>query len=306
VARSEFDNIRFTTRDGLRLGARIYDGDPLRRRRTVLCLAGLTRNGRDFHRLALALSRDADHPRTVFTLDSRGRGASDRDREWKNYTVVTEMHDVLDFATLAGVHDTAVIGTSRGGLIAMVVAAVRPTLLGALVLNDIGPVIEREGLVRIAGYVGRTPLPASWAEAARLVRDMNQRQFPAVAESEWEELARQFFDEKDGRPAPSYDPNLARTFSVLDAPVPALWPQFEALKRVPVLVLRGEHSDILSPGTVEEMRRRHPDVESHVVPGQGHAPLLRDAATVAAIRRFLNRREARSAAEQAPAVLAPA
>jgi pimeloyl-ACP methyl ester carboxylesterase len=304
VARSEFESIRFTTRDGLQLCARVYDGDPQRRGRPVLCLAGLTRNGRDFHHFARALSRHPDRPRTVFTLDSRGRGCSDHDPHWKNYTVIVEMHDVLDFAALAGLHDAAIVGTSRGGLIAMVLAAVRPTLLGALVLNDIGPVIEREGLIRIAGYVGRTPLPATWAEAGQLVRDMNQRQFPAVGEAEWEELARQFFDDKDGRPAPGYDANLARTFSVFDGPVPALWPQFEALKRVPILVLRGEHSDILSTGSIEEMRRRHPALESHTVPGQGHAPLLRDEATIAIVAKFLDAADWRSAA--AKAALTPA
>jgi pimeloyl-ACP methyl ester carboxylesterase len=303
VARSEFESIRFTTRDGLRLCARVYAGDPQRRRRPVLCLAGLTRNGRDFHSLALALSRDPVHPRTVYTLDSRGRGCSDHDSDWKNYTVIVEMHDVLDFAALAGLHGAAVVGTSRGGLIAMIVAAARPAILGALVLNDIGPVIEREGLIRIAGYVGRTPLPATWAEAAQLVRDMNQRQFPAVGEAEWEELARQFFNEKDGRPVPGYDPDLARSFSVLDEPIPALWPQFEALKHVPTLVLRGEHSDIFSPASIEEMSRRHPALRSHTVPGQGHAPLLRDDATIEVVGKFLDEVEARCAA---PAVLAPA
>jgi pimeloyl-ACP methyl ester carboxylesterase len=133
---------------------------------------------------------------------------------------------------------------------------------------------------------------------------MNQRQFPAVGEAEWEELARQFFDDKDGRPAPGYDANLARTFSVFDGPVPVLWPQFEALKRVPILVLRGENSDIISPASIEEMRRRHPALESHTVPGQGHAPLLRDEATIAVVAKFLDAAESRSAA--AKAVLAPA
>lgn len=303
MARREFETFKFTTRDGLRLCARIYDGDPQRRRGPVLCLAGLTRNSRDFHRLALALSRDPNHPRTVYALDSRGRGCSDHDPEWKNYTVIVEMNDVLDFATLAELHGAAIVGTSRGGLIAMVLATVRPALIGALVLNDIGPVIEREGLIRIGGYVGRTPLPATWAEAGQLVRYMNQRQFPAVADAEWEELARQLFDDKDGRPAPGYDANLARTFSVLDGPVPALWPQFEALKHVPILVLRGEHSDILSRASVEEMQRRHPALTSHVVPGQGHAPLLRDEATIAVVSRFLDTSEKQPAA---PAAVAPA
>jgi pimeloyl-ACP methyl ester carboxylesterase len=136
--------------------------------------------------------------------------------------------------------------------------------------------------------VGRIPLPATWAEAGQLAHDMSRRAFPAVTSDEdWIAVARQWFNERKGRPAPGYDPALANAMSVLDGPMPALWPQFEALKRVPVLVLRGEKSDILTAETVEEMRRRHPALSSVTVKGQGHAPLLRDAETNEAIARFL-------------------
>ena len=119
------------------------------------------------------------------------------------------------------------------------------------------------------------------------VGDMNRRAFPAVPEEEWEEFARQLFNERKGRPAPGYDSNLANALSVLDGPMPALWPQFEALKRVPLMVIRGETSDILSQQTVEKMRRRHPAMTAMTVKGQGHAPLLRDTPTIDAIRSFL-------------------
>jgi pimeloyl-ACP methyl ester carboxylesterase len=116
---------------------------------------------------------------------------------------------------------------------------------------------------------------------------MNRRAFPAVEEGEWEDIARQWFNEHKGRPAPGYDDKLSNALSVLDGPMPALWPQFEALKRVPMMVIRGEHSDILSEATVEEMYRRHPALTSITVKGQGHAPLLKDAPTIEAVRRFL-------------------
>ena len=283
------DDIFFRVHDGLKLHVRRYPAATADRayRRAVLCLPGLTRNGRDFHDLAMALSGRSADARDVYTFDYRGRGLSQSDPDWRNYVVPIEMMDVLDFMTAMEISDAALVGTSRGGLIAMVMAAARPAAIGAVVLNDIGPVIDAAGLGRIGAYVGRTPLPSTWHEAAKLVRDMNRRAFPAVADDEWEDVARQLFNERKGLPAPSYDPALANTLSVLDAPMPPLWPQFEALKRVPLLVLRGEHSDILSQATVEEMRSRHPALTSLTVKGQGHAPLLKDEPTIEAIARFL-------------------
>jgi pimeloyl-ACP methyl ester carboxylesterase len=282
-----FEDIYFTARDGLKLHARRYPGAGSAEGRPVLCLPGLTRNGRDFHDLAVALSRRASGSRTVYTFDYRGRGLSEFDPDWRDYTVAIEMLDVLDFMTLAGLEDAAVIGTSRGGLITMLMAAAQPTNIGAAVLNDIGPVMEHDGLVRISGYVGRIPLPISWADATRMVRDLNKRHFPDVADRQWEEVARQLYNERNGKPAVGYDQKLRNALSVLYGPLPELWPQFEALKRVPVLVVRGENSDVLSAATVDEMRRRHPALATVTVPSQGHAPLLKDEATIDAIRHFL-------------------
>ena len=288
-----YEDIYYTSRDGLRLHGRRYPAPAgTKGARPVLCLAGLTRNGRDFHDLAVALSRHPHSPRTVYTLDYRGRGLSDFDPEWRNYSISVEMLDVLDFVALTGLNDAAFIGTSRGGLITMLIAAAQPTAIGAVVLNDIGPVIEHDGLARISGYVGRVPLPYSWPDAARMTRELNRRQFPAISEAVWEEAARQWYNEKNGKPAAGYDPNLGNALSVLDGPIPALWPQFEALKRVPLMVLRGENSDILTAETVEEMRWRHPAMATVTVANQGHAPLLKDAPTIEAIRHFLSATDA--------------
>jgi pimeloyl-ACP methyl ester carboxylesterase len=289
-----YRDIYFTARDGLRLYGRHYPAafHDRTERRPVLCLAGLTRNGRDFHVIAEALSQHPETPRDVYTLDARGRGLSENDPDWRNYTVPFETMDVLDYMTVTGIGGAAILGTSRGGLIAMVMAALQPRSLGPVVLNDIGPVIEQKGLGRISAYVGRIPLPGSWKEAGALVHDMGRRTFPTITAAEWEEVARQWFNERKGRPAPGYDPALSNALSILDGPIPELWPQFEALKRVPVMVLRGELSDILSAATVEEMRRRHPALTSHVVKAQGHAPLLRDAETIDAVARFLAATEA--------------
>ena len=288
-----FEEIYFTARDGLRLYGRRYPGAGNARGRPVLCLPGLTRNSRDFHDLAVALSRQPDASRTVYTVDYRGRGLSEFDPDWKNYTVPVEMLDVLDFMTLVGLDNAAIVGTSRGGLIAMLMATLQPTAIGAVVMNDIGPVIEHDGLVRISGYVGRVPLPISWPDAVRMVRDLNRRHFPDIPDGQWEEVARQWYNERNGRPAPGYDSKLGKALSVLYRPLPPLWPQFEALKRVPVLVVRGVNSDVLAAATVDEMRRRHPALASLPVANQGHAPLLKDNPTIEAIRHFLLQTDAK-------------
>lgn len=294
AAPQRFEEIYFVQRNGLKLYARRYHarhatpGTAAFAVRPLLCLPGLTRNSRDFHEIALGLS-SGDRARDVYTLDSRGRGHSDYDRDWRNYTVPCEMQDALDFMIARQLEGAAILGTSRGGLITIVMAAAQPSFIGPVILNDIGPVIERDGLSRIASYVGRMPLPRDWSEAAAMVRDMNKHAFTAVAESEWEPIARQFFNEKNGRPAPGYDAKLGQAFSATDGPIPPLWAQFDALKRVPVMVIRGINSDLLSETTVEAMRQRHADLTELAIAGQGHAPLLRDAASIAEVRRFLER-----------------
>jgi pimeloyl-ACP methyl ester carboxylesterase len=284
----------------MRLYSRHYRAAFAAPTRPVLCLAGLTRNSRDFHDIARALSHHPKAPRHVFTLDSRGRGHSEYDTDWKNYSVPVELQDVIDFMTMIGLHHAGFLGTSRGGLITMVLAAVQPSRIGAVVLNDIGPVVETEGLSRIAGYVGRIPLPKTWGDAARTVKELTRRDFPKLSDDEAFAVARQLFNEKDGRPVGGYDQKLSKCLSVLDGPMPTLWPQFEALKRVPLLVVRGGNSDLLSEETVAEMRRRHPHFSTLTVPDQGHAPLLRDPPTISAIGEFFAATDGFQARETRP------
>lgn len=287
ISRQPWQSLRMTTQDGLTLHARYYPASGSHRR-TAVCLAGLTRNARDFSVIAPALASGPD-ARDVYCLDMRGRGESDRDPDWRNYSILVEIFDVQDFMTARGLHDVALIGTSRGGFIGMGLAATQPSRLGAVVLNDVGPVIDKAGLSRIAGYVGRTPTPGSWQEAADQCKRLAGRDFPEIGDDEWLEIARQWFDEtSDGRPASGYDPAIAKTFADLAKGIPELWPQFEALKRYPVLTLRGELSDLLTESTVAKMAERHPKFRSHTVPKQGHAPLLRDDATIGAIKSFLS------------------
>jgi pimeloyl-ACP methyl ester carboxylesterase len=291
-SRPEWQDRHLVMRDGLRLYARYYPAvtgtTETNRylRRAALCLPGLTRNGRDFHDLALRLTQ-GPYPRDVYTLDARGRGGSDFDADWRNYTVPYEAADTVDAMTALGLHDVALIGTSRGGLTAMVLGALQPGLIGAVVLNDIGPIIERTGLSRISAYVGRTPTPISWDDATTMVRTISQQAFPAVADDQWASVARAWFNDNKGRPAPGYDPKIGKAVSISDGPPPPLWAQFDTLKPKPMLVVRGALSDILSAATVAAMQTRHPNCAALEVPGQGHAPLLKDAATNGKIAAFL-------------------
>jgi len=187
----------------------------------------------------------------------------------------------------------------------MMMAVLRPNASGAAILNDIGPVIEPDGLARIVAYVGRMPVPADWDEATRVVYEMNQRQFPIVTMEDWAEQARAWFNDDNGFPALGYDPNIAKAISVSEGPIPELWPQFGALAHVPVLAIRGEHSDILSAKTLEEMRARHPRLEMFTVRGQGHAPMLRDAPTISTIETFLQRCDREALTTAAPVTAVP-
>jgi len=279
-------DVYFTSRDGLRLHARSYDPVSVTDY-PVICLPGLTRNARDFTHLAEQLC-EAGH--RVLCVDYRGRGLSEHDTDWKNYSPFMEALDLTDLMAREMIHRAHIVGTSRGGLIAMIMAALRPTALRSIVLNDIGPVIEADGLARIIGYAGRVPEPVDWDDAANIVRDINARDFPNVSDSEWRVLAEQWFNDSNGRPVPGYDKSIAKAVTNvdLDSGPPELWPQFNAMRRFPLMIVRGENSDILSAETAAQMCRLHPDAEMVEVPGQGHAPLLRDAPTVNAIVHFLD------------------
>jgi pimeloyl-ACP methyl ester carboxylesterase len=295
-AKAAFEEVRIRVHDGVELYGRHYPA-PGSKRRPALCLAGLTRNSRDFHDLAVSLSGADEAARPVYTLDIRGRGFSQNAADWRQYAVPVEILDVQDFMASRHLHQAAVIGTSRGGLIAMVLAAAQPSLIGPVVLNDVGPRIERDGLMRLAGFVGQSSAPLTWEAAATRLAEGEGRFFPKLDAADWERLARQRYNEEGGKPALAYDRALKRTFDAIgDGPIPELWPQFMALKRNPCLVIRGELSDLLTSETVAEMLQRHPDCTAHTVADEGHAPLLADALTQGVIRDFLARHDSHDAA----------
>ncbi len=271
--------------DGLKLHVRDY-GDPLSSRVPVLCLAGLTRNAQDFGPLAEALSARGHR---VIAPDYRGRGLSERDPDPARYDIPVELEDVFAVCAALDIGAAAIVGTSRGGLLAMAMGAAKPEFLRAAVLNDVGPIIEVEGLRRIAAYVGKIKPPANWDEAIATIKTIQADAFPALDDADWQALAEGSFVEKNGALVSSYDPALMEGLAKLDLskPLPPLWVYFDAIAHVPVLALRGENSPLLSQDTFEAMAARHPKFTPLLVKGQGHAPLLRDALSIDAITRFI-------------------
>ena len=275
-------------RDGLNIALRIYGAAT--DRPPVVCLAGLTRNGRDFHRFALRLSTDPDHPRQVITIDTRGRGASDRDPDPARYTVPHEAGDVLDVLSALGIAKADMIGTSRGGLILHVLAATTPRLIAKAVLNDIGPVIATEGLRKIQSYLAHEARPTSRAEAIDTLRHLHGADFPALDAEDWDDLATALYRETDGEWVADVDPAIPAAMGALDLtqPLPDLWQAFEAFAGHPLMVVRGEHSSLLTEEILTAMAERHAGLVIHRAEGEGHAPLLHRDSSFTAIRRFLH------------------
>lgn len=266
---------RFTAEDGARLAYR-DEGQGL----PLLCLPGLTRTMADFDYLAPHLP-----PLRLIRMDYRGRGASD----WTGaatYTVLQEARDALALLDHLGIPRVALLGTSRGGLIGMLLGATARDRLIGLCLNDVGPEIDRTGLSRISDYVGRNPAGRSHQDYAdRLSRSPG---FDGVPMSRWlEEARRQSIETPEGLRIP-YDPALREAFlAAFDGPPVDLWPMFDAQAGLPLALIRGANSDLLTPETVAKMRVRRPDMAYAEVPGRAHIPFLDEPQSLDLIQRFL-------------------
>ena len=281
-----WDDRYWTSRDGLKLHYRDYagpDGRPL-----VLCLHGLTRNARDFENLAARLAGDW----RVIAVDFRGRGMSEHDPLPARYTPPTYAADVLQLLDELDIDKAVFVGTSLGGLTTMVVAAFAPQRIAGAVLNDVGPELSSEGLERIAGYVGKPVLFSDWDEAAAGFAGKYAAVHPAYGKDDWLRYAKRVA-RKTGRGVElDYDMAIGDMFRQANsgaAPSAAAWPLFKALAGRPVLILRGEHSDLLSAEMAETMRDAVPDAELVTVPGVGHAPDFDEPESIAAVDRLLAR-----------------
>lgn len=276
----------FTAEDGRRLAYQDSHGaGPV-----VLCLAGLTRNARDFAALSAHLSVLPQCYR-VLRLDSRGRGMS----AWAadplaEYTVLVEARDALALLDHVEAPRAAIIGTSRGGILGMVLGATARDRVICLVLNDVGPVVEAKGMETIIAYLGVEPSARTFQEAAEAMARTMGAAFPDLTPAQWLGFARTIFRDEDGRPRNSYDNRLRdAVVPVLENGPPELWQMFDALEGLPILTLRGENSDIFSAETLAEMARRRPDMAQAIIPRRGHVPFLDEAESLTAIEAFLER-----------------
>jgi len=274
----------FDSHDGLRLYSRVY-ASAAADAPVVLCLHGLMRNSRDFGELAAHLA--ARH--RVIVPDMRGRGLSARDRNFNNYQIPVYLQDVVTLLAGLGAARVTIIGTSMGGLMAMLLAATQPKLVSRIVLNDVGPEVDPRGLERIRGYAGRAAPVRSWAEAAAQVRADYESAWPTLSDARWDEIARLSYSANaQGVPEVDADPLIGEPLRNTSAAAPDLWPFWGALAHVPTLAIRGAHSDVLSAATLQRMQRTKPDLEVLTVANRGHAPLLDEPECVAGIDAFLN------------------
>jgi pimeloyl-ACP methyl ester carboxylesterase len=273
-----------TSQDGLRLYFRDY-GDPSSTRLPLICLTGIARNSADFADLA---QRHAGE-RRILCLDYRGRGRSDYDRDWRNYQPQVYVGDIVNLIAANDLHRVIVVGTSLGGLLTMGLAVLKPTVLGAVVLNDIGPALAPGGLGRILSYIGTDHPQPDWPSAVAYVRQLLPT-LSITTDQAWLKMAQGTFRQgEDGLLHFDWDVALAKPLRQTAGAVPDLWAYFGALRRLPVLALRGSRSDVLSVETFERMALVKPDLQRVIVANSGHAPILDEPDAAAAIDDFIRR-----------------
>jgi len=283
LSSSAFTEHFFQSGDGLDLYYRQFGkrgADP--HQHSVLCLPGLTRNSRDFESLARDLARRYH----VLTPDLRGRGRSAYDANWHNYNPTRYVEDAFRLLDQTGVQRCVIVGTSLGGLLAMVMGALQPQRFAGLVINDIGPVLDDAGVTRIRSYAGKLPRVSSWEEAGAQAKLVHGAAFPDLDDEAWLAFARRTYRQDDGVWRPDVDPNIARAFGDASATAPDLWPIFGQLA-LPMLVIRGALSDLFSEQTLQRMRDMHRDLRALTVANRGHTPTLDEPACREAIDRFL-------------------
>lgn len=318
-----FQEHHYSSHDGLSLYYREYGSGE----RVAICLPGLTRNSKDFHQLASHLAGPAGGQWRVLCPDLRGRGQSQRDPNWKNYLPPTYVRDVWTLLNGLGVEETVVIGTSLGGLMAMIMADQQPQRLCGVVLNDVGPEITPGSLQRIMSYVGRTPPQPDMQTATAQVRSAYELAFPGMSDEFWGRLTDNTWRRNpDGTVEPDFDPAIGDSLRHVAKMMPLLawlrrlglrrikgsnldpWDNFRALS-MPCLLVRGAISDVLSPDIAARMRALKPGLQVVEIPDRGHAPTLDEALALESIEQFLTQlsqaHRHRCPARHAPAALHP-
>ncbi len=281
-----YREVYYTSSDGLKLYARDYPNDNAKK--TVLCLHGFTRNSADFAVLCEHLRKDY----RLIVPDQRGRGLSEYDKNTVNYNPAVYVQDMFTLLNEMDVTKVDIVGTSMGGVIGMTMAAMNPPLVAGLVLNDVGPEINAEGLQRVVDYLGNNPTFASWDEAVAYAKDVNAIAYPKYTDAQWQGLCRNMFVEsEDGSVCAAYDSGVAdphKGFVAKEADLNA-WPLFSATLSTQYLVIRGELSDILSSAVLEKMAEYENVVKTIELKEIGHAPMLDEPEAIDAIQEFLAR-----------------
>jgi pimeloyl-ACP methyl ester carboxylesterase len=277
-----YQEIHWTSHDGLRLYSRVYES--LGAGTAVLCLHGLTRNSRDFDDLAVHLRSRY----RVIVPDVRGRGHSARDPNPQNYQPGIYVQDLLALLDAVNERRVAIVGTSMGGLLAMMLGVGYRDRVRGIVLNDVGPEVDPKGLERIKGYAGRLPPTQNWDDAVAQTKFMFGEAWPDLSEERWSTLARRGFrEDAAGKVQVDADPMIGEVLRAAPAAAADLWPFWSALSGIPMLAIRGAHSDILSAATFARMKTENPDLKQLEAARRGHAPLLDEPECLAAIDRFL-------------------
>jgi pimeloyl-ACP methyl ester carboxylesterase len=279
-----FSDFYYQVPDGLTLYARDYPG-PHDRVGCVLLMHGLTRNSRDFDVLADKLSASF----RVLVPEQRGRGRSEWDSQPDRYGIPTYVNDMFELLEAVGEDHVAAVGTSMGGLMAMVMNAMRPGVFTHVVLNDIGPELSKEGLDRISGYVGQGGIISTWEEAVAYNRAINAVAFPSLSDQQWGEFTRQLFGERNGAPFLDYDPAISQAVRSDEGSAlpPDLWSVYAQLESQPLMLIRGAISDLLDPDIKDRMIQSVPELLYLEVADVGHAPMLIDDAVTEALESFL-------------------
>lgn len=284
-----YQDLWYQSSDGLRLYARDYNSAQLGAQAPViLCMHGLTRNSADFTDICDLL---ADSCRLI-VADQRGRGNSEYDPDPQNYNPMTYVQDMFVLLENLAINSVILMGTSMGGLMAMLMTASQPDLIRGLIINDVGPEVAPAGLARIKGYVGRTEAVDNWDQAIAHVRSINAVAFPKFTEQQWSRFTRFLYrEDEQGRPYLAYDPAISASLDEDREPdqsaAPDLWPVFELIAAKPMLLIRGALSDILAPQCVQRMCTIKPDLTAVEIAEVGHAPMLNETRAVQAIKDFL-------------------
>lgn len=285
---------KYSARDGLTLDIKIHDAveTDVTRRLPIICLPGLMRNADDFDGIAHYFSTKAKIKRNVYAFTFRGRGRSDFDPDPRNYTILKEAEDVIAGLDAFGIEHGIFIGTSRGGMVMHLLAAMRPAALKLNILNDIGPAIDGAGLMKIRTFMERLPPLAHWDAAIEFLKQSQAKAFPDLTDADWLIWAKVSFKEGDkGGIVPNFDRHLLDGLKNIDlsAELPTLWQQFKGLGGVPCLTLRGENSQLLTDRILQDMSENHPNFESHIVAKQGHAPLLDTPSVLNVVEAFISK-----------------